>query len=230
MDSILFKVQKMFQKLRKKFKSSRALLFDMDGVITDSMPRHCRSWLRAFRDIFGLKIPPIEIYKREGEKSDKSVKEILSGYHISVTDTQLNDFLDHKASLFNGQGKIRYFSGMRTFLKKLSKQKSLGLVTGTQRREIDAMFEDRFKSQFQTIVTSTDVQRGKPHPEPYQKALVRLGISPDEALVIENAPYGIRSAHAAGIQVLALPTSLPKEALTEADYICTHEEMYRLME
>ena len=68
-------------------------------------------------------------------------------------------------------------------------------------------------------VCGSDVQNGKPHPEPYLKAMAKLKVSPKEAVVFENAPFGIRSAKAAGLFCLALETSLPSSYLTGADAI-----------
>ena len=69
------------------------------------------------------------------------------------------------------------------------------------------------------IVAGNEVKQGKPHPEPYLKSLQKLKIKASEAVVIENAPFGIRSAKQAGLKCLALETSLPKQYLREADMI-----------
>jgi beta-phosphoglucomutase len=68
-------------------------------------------------------------------------------------------------------------------------------------------------------VCGCDVQNGKPHPEPYLKAMAKLNVKAQEALVFENAPFGIRSAKAAGLSCIALATSLPASYLTGADAI-----------
>jgi beta-phosphoglucomutase len=69
------------------------------------------------------------------------------------------------------------------------------------------------------IVTGNDVKHGKPHPEPYLTSLKNLKMKPSDAVVIENAPFGIRSAKEAGLRCLALETSLPREYLREADAV-----------
>lgn len=69
------------------------------------------------------------------------------------------------------------------------------------------------------IVTGNDVKHGKPHPEPYLRSLQRLKIKPKDAVVIENAPFGILSAKQAGMACLALETSLPRKYLTGADAV-----------
>ena len=74
-------------------------------------------------------------------------------------------------------------------------------------------------ASFDITVCGTDVANGKPHPEPYQKALKGLGVNKSQAIVIENAPFGIRSAKAAGLKCFALETSLPKQFLSQADKV-----------
>jgi sugar-phosphatase len=69
------------------------------------------------------------------------------------------------------------------------------------------------------LVTADDVQRGKPDPEPYLKGAELLRMKPENCIVIEDAPAGIRAAHAAGMQVISMPSTYPIEQLSEADYL-----------
>jgi sugar-phosphatase len=69
------------------------------------------------------------------------------------------------------------------------------------------------------MVTADDVIHGKPHPEPYLKAAERLGVNPAECLVIEDAPAGIRAAHAAGMKVVGLASTYDTSRLGEADAV-----------
>jgi beta-phosphoglucomutase len=95
----------------------------------------------------------------------------------------------------------------------------LALVTGTSRHEAQKLLPKDLWDCFDVTVCGCDVQNGKPHPEPYIKALTKLDVKPEEAVVFENAPFGIRSAKAAGLYCLALETSLPASYLTGADAI-----------
>jgi sugar-phosphatase len=69
------------------------------------------------------------------------------------------------------------------------------------------------------LVTADDVTHGKPDPEPYLKAAERLGFAPRECIVVEDAPYGITSAHRAGMPAIAVIAAYPAEQLGEADFI-----------
>ena len=92
-------------------------------------------------------------------------------------------------------------------------------MTGTARHELHRILPEKFYDLFSVIVTGSDVKKGKPDPEPYVAALDKLKLKPNKAIVIENAPFGIRSAKAAGLKVIALETSLSKKYLSEADFI-----------
>jgi sugar-phosphatase len=69
------------------------------------------------------------------------------------------------------------------------------------------------------MVTADDVTNGKPHPEPYLKGAELLGFNAEECLVIEDAPAGIRAAHAGGMKVIGLTSTYPASALSEADLV-----------
>ncbi len=72
------------------------------------------------------------------------------------------------------------------------------------------------------LVTADDVTQGKPHPEPYLRAAEELGVTPADCVVIEDAPAGIRAAHAAGMRVIGVTTTHAPESLEEASTIATH--------
>ena len=82
-------------------------------------------------------------------------------------------------------------------------------------------------ARFEAVVTGDSVTRGKPDPEPYLEAMAALRIDPDQGIAIENAPYGITSARAAGLFCVAISTSLPESYLHEADRIVTDHEALR---
>jgi beta-phosphoglucomutase-like phosphatase (HAD superfamily) len=66
------------------------------------------------------------------------------------------------------------------------------------------------------MITGSDIEHGKPHPEPYQRGAALLGLAPTACVAVEDAPNGIRSALDAGMPVFAVPTTYPVDELTEA--------------
>jgi len=197
----------------------RAIIFDMDGVIVDSMPYHFLAWYEALRP-WGVSVKCFDVYQREGERWDKTLKDLLKEAKIRPTKEVLNKIFALRQRIFKKYFKRYIFKGVDRFLFCL-KQKgySLGLVTGTPAREIKAILPKKIRLLFDCVVAGDSVVLGKPNPAPYLRALKLLRLKPDQCLVVENAPLGIRSAKAAGIFCLALNTSLPSEYLKEADLV-----------
>ncbi len=197
----------------------KAVIFDMDGVITNTMPDHFRCWKKIFHR-YGIHVTHLDIYSREGQKGMMSVKEIFAKYHKPLTHKKALEILRAKEQLFKKMVKTRFIVGARSFLRFLhQKNIKLALVTGTSRHELHQILPDHLYNLFSVTVTGTDVKNGKPHPEPFLKALKLLNIKSTEAVVIENAPFGIQSAKKAGLRCLALASSLPKQFLLEADAV-----------
>ena len=195
----------------------KSVIFDMDGVITNTMPDHCSSWKSVLREE-GLDIASEDIYKREGQSGLSALKDIFREHQKVFDEESGTLILKKKEELFRAIVRIRFIVGARSFLKHLHKSDiRLGLVTGTSRCELRKILPDVLCNLFSVIVTGNDVKEGKPHPEPYEKSLQGLGIASNEAVVIENAPFGIQAAKQAGLKCFALATSLPHQYLSKAD-------------
>lgn len=195
----------------------RAVIFDMDGVIINGMPYHARAWEETFRRA-GLSITPEEVYEREGESGPSAVDHFLRQRGVQASLEQIQELIRHKEALFKDIAQVEVFAGVPEFLDALlARSLRLALVTGTARQELDASLPLDIQKKFEIIVTGDQVERGKPHPEPYLRALAALELSAAQAVVIENAPLGIRSARAAGLPVLAVGTSLGCDRLQEAE-------------
>ncbi|MBF0121791.1 MAG: HAD-IA family hydrolase [Candidatus Omnitrophica bacterium] len=197
----------------------KAVIFDMDGVITNTMPYHYQVW----REIFhaeGIPVSKYEVYSREGQKGLNSVLEIFAKYGKKISLKEAKELLAKKENAFKKAAKTRFIPGSRSFIKKIHHQGfRLALVTGTSSHEINEILPAKLRDLFDVIVSGSDVTHGKPHPEPYQRALKALRITPQEAIVIENAPFGITSATKAGIFCIAMKTSLPASYLKKANTI-----------
>lgn len=195
------------------------VFFDLDGVITNTMPSHLEAWKKILKNE-NLEISDYDIYAREGQKGADSVQEIFADYGRKLSREDALRILADKEVLFKKIVNLQFIAGSLDFLKFLSDARyPLALVTGTARHELDRYVPDHVLKHFQVIVTGSDVKNGKPHPEPYQTALTKMNFKASEAVVIENAPLGIASAKAAGIRCLAIETSLPRKYLHQADSV-----------
>jgi beta-phosphoglucomutase len=206
-------------KSNPKILKYKAVVFDMDGVIVDSMPYHFISWYEALRPL-GIRISCFEIYCREGERWNKTINDLLKINRIKPSVTLLEQIFAERQKVFSMYFKRRLFEGVWELLTGF-KEKGLllGLVTGTPRQQVNKILPKNIRSIFDCIVAGDEVKKGKPFPEPYLKASSALSISTKEAIVVENAPLGIASAKAAGMFCVALTTSLPARYLMKADII-----------
>lgn len=204
----------------KKLKlGAHAIILDMDGVITNTMPDHFRCW-KVILGKIGVPVTHYDVYCREGQPGIHSVRELTAQYGKPLDDRQAHTILKEKEVCFKRIARLRFIAGARTFLKQLHKNNfHLALVTGTSRHEMCRILPASLRRLFTVIVTGSDVRHGKPHPEPYLLSLKKLGLKPGDAVVIENAPFGIQSAKRAGLRCLALETSLPRKYLKQADAV-----------
>lgn len=191
----------------------------MDGVITNTMPDHFHAWKTVLKEE-GIDVTHHDVYSREGQKGINSVREIFGEYGKIYSKQKGAKILRKKEILFQSFVKQRFIIGARTFIKEMSRQGfQLALVTGTSRHELKKILPPYLCRYFSVIITGNDVKHGKPHPEPYRLALRKLRMKANDAIVIENAPFGITSAKEAGLKCLALETSLSKQYLKQANRI-----------
>jgi len=200
--------------------SLKAVLFDMDGVLFDSMPYHAECWREAAA-AFGLHVSPEEVYMNEGRTGFDSINLFArEQWGRGATQKEVDDIYAEKCRLFNMRPEPPKIAGADDVLRCV---RSAGLliacVTGSGQQSLlsrlDRHYAGFFRPEF--IVSSRDCKLGKPHPDPYLLGLQRVGVAPNEAVVVENAPLGVEAAVAAGIFTVAVNTGpLPDEALLSA--------------
>lgn len=185
----------------------RAVIFDMDGVLVDSMPPHVRSWVEAFSRIAGIKIERKTLYVLEGMRGAELVEKMFAEHGVS--DTSLaGKVVEEKNRLFKQMDRPRAFEGVKEMIESLACAKAV--VSGSNRHDVESLIDETIgKGRFDTIVSADDVSRGKPDPLAFQTALKKLGVPAKDAVVVENAPLGVRAANNAGIPCyVALNTTL----------------------
>ena len=197
--------------------SPKAVLFDMDGVLYDSMPNHASSWAKVCSE-FGLHMTPTEAYMHEGRTAASTIN-LLSNrtWGRNATEAEIEKIYAEKCRLFNSLPEAEKMPGAAQVLEQV-KQAGLQImvVTGSGQASLLSRLETNYPGYFapERIVSSKDVRHGKPDPEPYLMGLKKLGLQPWEAIVVENAPLGVRAAVAAQIFTIAVNTGpLPESAL-----------------
>jgi len=196
-----------------------AVIFDMDGVIVDSMPYHFIAWYEALRP-FGVRINCFDVYSKEGEKWEISMREFLLRAHVRPTKKLLRAVFRSREKIFRKYFKQYIFKDAPEILGCLKENGyRLALVTGTSSGEIKKILPGKIRKYFEFLVAGDDVRKGKPFPDPYLKAAKLLKLPPSACVVVENAPYGIESAKRAGMFCVAVTTSLPARYLNKADAV-----------
>ena len=198
----------------------KALLFDMDGVLFDSMPIHASSW-SAVMTQFGLEMTPEEAYMHEGRTGADTIN-ILTQRHWGrpATAEEIEQIYATKCQTFNENKEAPRMDGAANVLAAVKRNGLYtGVVTGSGQHSLIDRLERNFPGYFkrEQMVTSSDVTHGKPDPEPYLKGLAKARVNPWEAIVVENAPLGVQAATKAGIFTIAVNTGpLPDHVLLDA--------------
>ena len=197
----------------------RAVLFDMDGVLYNSMPSHAKAWHRAMAH-FGYDLPEQEAYMHEGRTGASTIN-IVSRRQRGVEESEerIQEIYRVKSQFFNEYSPAEPMPGALELLRKLQAQGlKILIVTGSGQASLLDRLNHHFPGVFcrELMVTAFDVKRGKPDPEPYLMGLQKGDLRADECVVVENAPLGVRAAKAAGIFTIAVNTGpLPDNALTD---------------
>ena len=189
--------------------SPKAVLFDMDGVIYDSMPNHARSWHLSMASV-GIDMPEEEAYLYEGMRGVETIKlKARQQWHRELTDDEAQQLYQLKCQYFSQCPPAQKMPGTEALMQQI---KSLGLticvVTGSgQRALLDKLTTD-YKGFIgsELIITSFDVKHGKPAPDPYLAGRQKAGVQPWETIIVENAPLGVQSAVSAGCFTIAVNT------------------------
>lgn len=199
--------------------SLKAVLFDMDGVLYDSMPNHAYAWSHAMTQ-FGLHMTPEEAYMHEGRTGAGTI-DILAqrAWGRTATEEEKQHIYKAKTDCFASCPEPQAMPGAYDLLCKVREGGFLPvLVTGSGQPSLLQRLEHSFPGMFALpyMVTGFDVKHGKPHPEPYLMGLQKARINASQAVVVENAPLGVQAAVAAGVFTIAVNTGpLPDSVLLE---------------
>jgi len=191
------------------FHNKGAILFDMDGVLYDSMPNHSKAWSQAM-DRYGMHMTPHDVYLNEGATGHDTVVRIsLRDRGYEASEKEIDEIYSYKAELFRAMPEARVMPGAQDVLRKAAAAGlKILIVTGSGQKNLIERVQRDYEGYISRdrMVTAFEVKRGKPYPDPYLKGLQIAGVSASEAVVVENAPLGIRAAVAAGIDTIAVNT------------------------
>ena len=197
-----------------------AVLFDMDGVLIDSMPNHAIAWQQSMHS-FGLHMTEADAYATEGARGVDTIRQMARAqWGRDITPEEAQKMYDEKTRLFHAMPTPRIMPGILTLLSVVKAASlTIGVVTGSGQRPLICRLTSDF-GEFVTvdhIVTAYDVSKGKPHPEPYLQGMRKCGATAQHTIIIENAPLGVQSGHASeaftiGVNTGPLPAGTLKLA------------------
>ncbi len=196
----------------------KAVLFDMDGVLYDSMPRHAIAWQRSMAS-FGIHMTEADAYATEGARGIDTIRQmVLLQRGEEITLERAQEMYDEKTRLFHEMGVAPLMPGITGLMEHIHRQGlQIGVVTGSGQRPLINRLTSDFRGfvDEEHIVTAYDVRRGKPNPDPYLMGMKKAGVEPWQTVVVENAPLGVAAGVAAQAFTIAVNTGpLPDEALT----------------
>ncbi len=206
-----------FEVLRPK-----AVLFDMDGVLYDSMPNHAIAWQQSMAQ-FGILMTADDAYATEGARGVDTIRQMVKKQQgRNIDEAEAQRMYDVKSHIFHSLSKAPIMPGVLDLMHQIQSDGiQIGVVTGSGQRPLIQRILSDFKEYVDEkhITTAYDVKHGKPNPDPYLVGLKKAGnLMPYEAIVVENAPLGVRAGVAAKIFTIAVNTGpLPAQILLDAN-------------
>jgi beta-phosphoglucomutase len=201
----------------------KAILFDLDGVILDSMGHHAELWEEVLAEE-GLQVSRDFILEHEGALGPEVLLKFM--IETGMADAEPPDLHERMQAMLNRQARryiaeraplVRPYPHAQTLLTALERiGLPCALVTSSRRDVVAGCLPESLRRRFTALVTAEDVSRHKPYPDPYLSGATALGLSPHACLVVENAPAGIAAARSAGATCFAVCTTLPAERLSGA--------------
>ena len=209
----------------------QAVIFDFDGVITDSEILHFRSFNEILAP-FGAELTTHDYYKTYLGFSDVDCLNLLIRQGILKIDpSEIPDLVAQKDAVFKRLAATegRIFQGVRDFLEMLSQNNiPVAICSGALLCEIELVLEEaRLRHFFKAIVSAEHVKKGKPHPEGFLLALNKLNNNrPDpipaaRCIAIEDSRWGLEAARAASMHTIAVTNTYDADQLTAAERIVT---------
>ena len=208
----------------------QAVIFDMDGVIVDSEPRHERAFHEIFHQMGYGQSHGIHFPDYYGT-SDRAVwKDFVAKHEPTQSIEELIEWKrSHFLEILRRDEPI--FTGLPELVADLAARFPLAVASGSDHVVIDAVLAMRnLRQHFQAVVSVQDVLRPKPHPDVFLRAAELLKIRPEQCCVIEDSVAGVEAARLARMDVLGITNSFPAEKLSRATrVVTTYEEIRNIL-
>lgn len=207
----------------------KAVIFDFDGVITDSEILHLRAFNQSLAQ-YGIEITKNDYYTMYlGFNDTDCYKLLIEKGLLKMDEQQINTLMIQKKKIFEQLAKAegKMIEGVRDFLNMLEQNNiPMAICSGSLLTEVEMVLEDaRLRHLFEVVVSGEQVKKGKPDPEGFLLSLQRLNenrenpITANQCVVIEDSHWGLEAAKAAGMHTIAVTNSYDAEQLSMAEKI-----------
>ena len=193
-----------------------AVIFDLDGVLTDTAVYHYQSW-KGVAAKFNYDLTEHDNEKLKGVSRADSLKLILQWASVTLPQEEIPQLLqeknDHYLLLINELGQKDILPGVLDFLALLE-SKNCAKAVGSSSKNAPFILEKLgLAPRFAAVIDGNGVKNTKPDPEVFLNAAQKLGVNPERCLVVEDAPSGIQAAKAAGMNVVGIGYDLEQADL-----------------
>jgi len=207
----------------------KAVIFDFDGIITDSEILHLRAFNKVLAQL-GIAISTKDYYKKYlGLMDEDCFKLVAKKNRLSLDCQNIRNLMAQKAQIFEELAKTegRIIEGVPEFLRMLQRNNvPMAICSGALLAEIELILEEaRLRHFFAVIVSAEQVKKGKPNPQGLLLTLQKLNhnrqkpIAAKECIVIEDSHWGLQAARAAGMHTVAVTNSYDADQLSLAEKI-----------
>ena len=198
-----------------------AVLFDLDGVTIDTEPLYTLAEIRLFRE-YGVEIPKEDWSLFRGCSEDTFFDLSIARYGIKED----RDIFVRKGRQYvmeEFKNNIPFVPGFKDLISRICKKYITGLVTASPLHSLE-WIRDKIKldQYFQHILSGEETEKNKPFPHPYLEMMKRIGVNPNNTVIIEDSILGLRSALESGGHVIARIGSVPRNKLKIAHRIVNH--------
>ncbi len=198
---------------------SKAVIWDMDGVIADTALYHLKAWQEVFRGK-GVNFTEEDFRHTFGQRNDNIIKSTLGE---EIAQHEIDAIANEKEESFRHRikQKIKPSPGVMELMTSLKERGfQMALASSAPIENIQLVIKTLgINDCFQTIICDRDVIEGKPSPQVFLLAAERLGVEPRDCIVIEDAIAGVTAAKRAGMYCLAVTGTHPRHSLAEADFV-----------
>jgi HAD superfamily hydrolase (TIGR01549 family) len=208
----------------------RAVLFDIDGTLVDSVDLHARAWQQALAR-FGKEVPYQDVRRQIGKGGDKLLPVFLSEEELARFGEELSEY---RSALYQRSylGEVKPFPQARELLIRLKQSgMAIGLASSCQRTELGYYLRMVGGASLIDAATSADdAEESKPAPDVFEECLDRLGFDPPEAVAVGDSPHDAEAARRAGLVIVGvLSGGFPEEDLVAAGCTAIYRDVGDLL-